>query len=299
MPDSDDDLWIRPDDWRSYEAYVAGAMAQRFPGVAVRRDVHVLGRHSQVERQIDILVDVEGLIAVECKCYTRPVDVKHVESYLSMLDDLGVRAGILVTTAGYSKAALSRAKNDPRNIDLQIVHPDRLSEYQHVGLPMLYREEFGISLAPPPFWVADLELNDRTDGPLVMMYPLGHSLTSALSYADVIYGRILARPEGAATLAEVAAPHAADLLLDQPGTRFEVSELQVKDRRGTPRDGLLRCADIPSTPPECEMALYLDYDAWIVLLAARSLGRDRAALEAMLVDMATDSFTLQIVCGGG
>jgi hypothetical protein len=140
---------------------------------AIRRDVRVNGRHSGVERQIDILVGVEGLIAVECKCYARRVDVKLVEMYLGMLDDLGVCAGILVTTKGYSRAALNRAQNDPRDIDLQIIHPDRLSEYQHVGAPLIYRGDLGISLAPPPFWVVDVELVHEPGGALVMMYPLG------------------------------------------------------------------------------------------------------------------------------
>lgn len=191
---TNDDLWIKPGDWRSYEAYVAGALAERFPGIDIRCDFRVIGRHSGVERQIDILVGVEGLIAVECKCYARRVDVKIVEMYLGMLDDLGVRAGILVTAKGYSEAALNRARNDPRDIDLQIIHPDRLSEYQHTATPLIYRGNLCISLVPPQFWVVDIELTQAPGGALAIMYPLGHSLSSAMRSADVIYCNIVARP---------------------------------------------------------------------------------------------------------
>lgn len=292
MVSPDDGLWIKPSDWRSYEAYVAGALTERFPGVEIRRDVYVRGRHSGVERQIDILVGVEGLIAVECKCYTRRVDVKLVESYLGMLDDLCVRAGVLVTTKGFSQAALNRARNDVRDIDLQIIHPDRLSDYHHVGVPLIYRGGLGVALAPPPFWVADLELMQEAGGPLVMMYPLGHSLQSAMRSANVIYGDLLAR--AGPTLSEVAAPHTSNLLLEHADTQIESSTLEVVDRRAIRRQALLRWADVPSTPPDCELSLYVDYGEWVLLLVARSLTRDLPRLEEMLVGMAADSFTLQV-----
>ncbi|RYG86941.1 MAG: restriction endonuclease [Alphaproteobacteria bacterium] len=294
MAEIEDDLWIKPDDWRSYEAYVAGALKERFPGAEIRQDVRLRGRHSRTERQIDILVDAKGLIAVECKCLKRRVDVKLVESYLGMLDDLGVRSGILVTKRGYSKAALERARNDPREIDLQIIHPDRLSEYQHVGVPLIYRGELGVWLAPPPFWVADNELTNEHGGPLVMMYPLGHSLESAMRSADVIYGDILSRSSEAETLADAAMPHERDLLLDEAGTEIEVSALKVSDWNKITRDALLRWADIPSTPRDCELALYVDYGDQVLLLVARSLSRDRVRLEKMLIDVASDSFILHV-----
>jgi hypothetical protein len=292
MPAPSEELWIKPDDWRSYEAYVAGALVQRFPGVEIRRDVHVKGRHSGVERQIDILVGVEGLIAVECKCYTRPVDVKLVESYLGMLDDLCVSAGILITTKGYTPAALSRARNDPRDIDLQIVHSDRLSEYQYTAAPIIYRREFGVCLAPPPFWVMDNELTHKSGGALVVMYPLGHSLESAMRSADVIYANILAHPLGA-TLAQMAAPHEETVLAHQRDSVIEKLSLRLSDREHE-RDALLRWADIPSTPPDCELALYVDYDDWVLLLVARSLTRERDRLHETLANMFADSFPVRI-----
>lgn len=294
MADVDSDLWIRPSDWRSYEAYVAGALAERFPGAEIRRDVHVVGCHSGVERQIDILVGVDGLIAVECKCYARRVDVKHVESYLAMLDDLGVQAGILVTTKGYSKAAIDRARNDPRDIDLQIIHPDRLSEYQHVGLPLIYRGDLGVSLAPPDFWVADVELTGAPSGPLVLMYPLGHSRDSAMRSSEVAYGDILSKPTPSTTLAEIAAPHVANLLADDAETLIDVSDLDVQDRKGIQRQAILRWADMPSTPTDCELALYVDYGDWVLLLVAKSLSRDRVRLTDLLVEMVSDSFAVRI-----
>lgn len=118
-------LWPQPGDWKAYEAYVSGSLKRRFPHAEIKTNQKMPGKKSGVIRQIDVLVSVREPVVVDCKCYRRKVHVKDVEAFLGMLDDLCVEFGILVTTRGYSKAALSRAKNDPRNIDLQILTPDR------------------------------------------------------------------------------------------------------------------------------------------------------------------------------
>src|SRR5690348_15526400 len=94
------ELWVRADDWKAYEAYVTGSLVRRFPGAPIRSDVHLIGAKSNVSRQVDILVDQRDAIAIDCKCYRRKVDVKHVEMFLGMLDDLGIRYGVIVTTRG-------------------------------------------------------------------------------------------------------------------------------------------------------------------------------------------------------
>jgi hypothetical protein len=150
-PDSDAAArdWVSSKDWRTYEAYVTGALQRRFPGAAIHPNVRRRGLKSGVMRQIDVFADVADPVAIDCKCYGRKVDVKHVEAFLGMLDDLGVHAGILVTTKGYSPGALARAANDSRNIELQILSPDRLSTFQHVGSPIIWLGTHGVSLSTP------------------------------------------------------------------------------------------------------------------------------------------------------
>jgi Restriction endonuclease len=59
-------------------------------------------------RQIDVSVYRSGeprpAIAVECKRYGRRLNVKDVESFLGMLEDLGARRGVLVAPLGYVAA---------------------------------------------------------------------------------------------------------------------------------------------------------------------------------------------------
>ena len=133
MPDRRPDLWIAEDDWRMYESYGFGMLQSRFPGARVINNAHLPGLKSGTNRQIDILVEwkdggFDFRIALDCKCYKRNVDVKDVESFLGMLEDIRVSKGVLLTTKGYSKAAYERARREPRDIDLQILKPERLSE---------------------------------------------------------------------------------------------------------------------------------------------------------------------------
>jgi hypothetical protein len=64
--------------------------------VKITTDAKLTGRLSEVPRQIDILIEgnVSGVapvtIALDCKCFSKKVDVKHVEAFLGMVDDIGI-----------------------------------------------------------------------------------------------------------------------------------------------------------------------------------------------------------------
>lgn len=48
---------------------------------------------------------------IDCKDYKDPVDVKDVEAFIAMIDDLGVTKGAIVSASGFSQAAIQRAKD--------------------------------------------------------------------------------------------------------------------------------------------------------------------------------------------
>jgi hypothetical protein len=50
------------------------------------------------------------MTVVDCKCFTSRIDVGDVEQFLGLLDDVNCPLGMMVTTVGYSKAALRRAR---------------------------------------------------------------------------------------------------------------------------------------------------------------------------------------------
>lgn len=84
------------------------------PDAEVSHNVKRPGRHSKRDRQIDVLVrqkigQYEVLIVIDCKDYSRPVDVKGVEEFHGLVEDVGAHKGVLVCPKGFSQAAKERA----------------------------------------------------------------------------------------------------------------------------------------------------------------------------------------------
>ena len=83
--------------------------------MTITPDAKLTGLLSEVPRQIDLLIkgNVSGIadvtIALDCKCFSKKVDVKDVEAFLGMIEDVGVNMGMLVTTVGFTPAAKRRA----------------------------------------------------------------------------------------------------------------------------------------------------------------------------------------------
>lgn len=75
-----------------------------------------MGRRSRALRQIDISVrrtvgQFEILIVIDCKDYATPVDVKDVEDFLGLAEDVGANKGALVSFMGFTDAAKTRAQD--------------------------------------------------------------------------------------------------------------------------------------------------------------------------------------------
>lgn len=121
--------------WKDYEIYIHKHFKRLFPDAKISHNVSRTGIISKTKRQIDILVEGEiaGFdisIIIDCKYFSRKVDVKHVESFISFLKDLKASKGILITNKGYSKAAFNRATYDTQDIELRIIDFKDLDSFQ-------------------------------------------------------------------------------------------------------------------------------------------------------------------------
>lgn len=99
---------------KELEILVANIQKDLAPDAEVTHDAKIIGRHTNVPRQIDVLVrqkvgQYEMIIAIDCKDYKIPVDVKGVEEFHGLVDDVGAHKGALVCPKGFSKAAKERA----------------------------------------------------------------------------------------------------------------------------------------------------------------------------------------------
>lgn len=93
-------------------AYLAGDSAN------VERNVFLPGRLSGVNRQIDVLVRgqiydrVEATLVVDAKRWKAPLDVADVGCFIDLVRDVESDFGLLVTNAGASPGAVTRAHRE-------------------------------------------------------------------------------------------------------------------------------------------------------------------------------------------
>lgn len=146
-------------DWREYEVEICNRLREQFPGTELEFNVRLPGRISGADRQIDILarghmLDTRPFAVIDCKQFSRPVDVTVVEAFLGMLADVGAHVGVLVTNVGYSAAAMQRAERDQtRDLRLHVV---KVSELR--TLPtyrVLYFGAVGVRISLLPGWEMD------------------------------------------------------------------------------------------------------------------------------------------------
>jgi hypothetical protein len=191
-----------------------------------------------------------------------------------MLDDIRVSQGVLVTTKGYSKAAWERAHRDPRDIILQILPPDRLSDYQFIGCLLCWKGPVLAMVEPPDGWVVDFE---NTAGPFQFsMYPLGHSRESAMKMCPFIYGNIVLKTAAEPNMDAIAKRHEQDILKSVPNAVFHRLENEHSVQ------SILRVGEIAPSYGGPEYSLYRDtLKGTLVLVLICPRGQEAVYLPAL------------------
>jgi hypothetical protein len=117
--------------WQEYEKEVFKALCEIYPNCEIEFNDSIFGVFSLTERQIDFAIrgEIAGetiLGIVDCKLYNENVDVKGIESFMGMAQDVNANFGILITKIGYSLAAKNRVKHS--NLKLEVLTPNELNE---------------------------------------------------------------------------------------------------------------------------------------------------------------------------
>ena len=101
---------------KRFEKLIHDIHAQWAPeGAIVKLDDEIVGCQSGVQRQIDISIRVkvaqyDVLIVVECKDKSRPIDVEELGSFSKLLEDVRANKGVLISTSGFTPAAVTMAR---------------------------------------------------------------------------------------------------------------------------------------------------------------------------------------------
>lgn len=124
--------------WKQYEQQIADRIRSRAKGpVTITTNTTLPGRLSGTPRQIDILVEgsfagvADASMVVDCKCWSSKIDVQDMETFIGMLEDVGVPLGMLMTTKGFTSAAQRRGAHVLQEVVplINLATFDELSSY--------------------------------------------------------------------------------------------------------------------------------------------------------------------------
>ena len=122
-------------EWEKYEEQIFEKLRADFPDGEILKNQKIKGIFSKRSRQIDILIKgnligKEIIGVIDCKKFSKKINVKTVESFIGFLEDVGANLGIMITNKGYSKSAENRVRNYTRDIRLDIVAFEDFESYR-------------------------------------------------------------------------------------------------------------------------------------------------------------------------
>jgi hypothetical protein len=149
-------------EWEQLEILVAKIQKELAPDAVVSHNVKVKGLVTEELRQIDVLVrqhigQYEMVIAIDCKDYKDPVDVKGVEEFHGLITDIGAHKGALVCPTGFTRTAKKRAKRLGIDLYSPVDTDPHKWQTSNMAFPIIcdFRSvsiSFGLSIsAPVPF----------------------------------------------------------------------------------------------------------------------------------------------------
>lgn len=120
-------------DWTLYERLVARMMADQLStDYCVTPNASIFGAITGIRRQIDVLIEARHdtdntrRIIVDAKRRKRKIDVKEVEAFRGMMEDVGATHGYLVCPNGHTLAAEKRAQS---TVSIRLLPLDRLEDF--------------------------------------------------------------------------------------------------------------------------------------------------------------------------
>lgn len=232
--------------WKQYEKEILVYFQQTYPNTSILFDQKVVGKYSKVERQIDILIEGEIAgyslkIVVDCKHFTRNIDVKQVESFCSMVEDVEAHQGVLITQKGYSPAAINRAFYGNHKVELDIINFDEIKDFQaFVAVP--YSGHFSVMLPAPFGWVFDLK--DKINS-FASLFQRGLTLVEAMEKNEWMYVQFWKKDNCVSTIEELIEEQNSKLLHIDPKAKFSYNS-KVKRKDGF--ETKIRIADLDSYP---------------------------------------------------
>jgi tetratricopeptide (TPR) repeat protein len=242
--------------WKKYEIEILTYFQETYPETTITFDKRIIGKYSKVERQIDIFIEgeiagYEIKIVVDCKYFSKNIDVKHIESFCSMVEDVDAHQGVLITKKGYSKAAINRAYYGNQKVELDIINFDKIKESQAFeAIP--YVGDFSVIIPAPFGWVLDLK--DSINN-FATLFQRGLTLKEAQKKNEWMYVQFWKKEKSILTIDNLI-EFQNEYIQENSKAEFEYkSGPKRKDNNHTK----IRIADVESYP-SLEVTGYIEFD---------------------------------------
>jgi len=147
--------------WEKYEELVASIQKTLTQKAIVTHSDTITGKSGET-RKIDVSIrynlgQFKMLVVIDCKDWSKPVDIGEVGAFADLLEDVSANKGAIVCNAGFTKGAKRRATE--KGIDLLMaVDAENMDWPVYISMPTLcdFRHikncGFGVSSsAPGPF----------------------------------------------------------------------------------------------------------------------------------------------------
>jgi len=217
-------------DWKEYEKEIYEHFAFAYPDATITHDATLMGNLSSVPRQIDVLVeeDISGTLCqtvIEGKYYTRrKIHVKDVETFIGLLNDVQIDRGILITTRGYSDAALRRAIRDDVEVELDILNFNELKRLQGTcAIP--YAGKNGVLMPAPLGWVVDAV---KVPGTLARLYRRGLTFEEAAKSLEFMYINLWDKDDSVDSIDKLLALQEQEIASRFPQARFDYGQKPLR-----------------------------------------------------------------------
>jgi hypothetical protein len=242
--------------WHEYEKEIFEELRRRYPNAPITRNATASGRISHVPRQIDILIEAQVLdapirVIVDAKKRAAPIDVNDVESFVAMMADVEAHRGIIVSSSGYTRAAITRAHNEiNQDIELDVFTLDELKHLQGT-LAFPFSGSHGVMLEAPFGWVIDAQ---RRQGIVACLYQRGYDLEAAGRAKDWMYINFCRK--------DAATPDLDALLRQQGDTLKDGVITYLSGVERTDARTVIRLAEVPRYPTP-EYTGFIEFDDFI------------------------------------
>lgn len=218
--------------WKKYELEILDGFKQKYPNAIIKHNQEIQGRFSRTLRQIDILIEsrIAGRlfrIIIDGKYYNNNIDVKDVESFISMAEDVDAHHAILITSKGYSRAAINRAFYGSSQVELDILNFEELMDLQGVG-GIIFSGKHGVILSAPFGWIIDAK---KRNGSLAWLYRRGLDYTAVEKEKEGIYVNICSYNNSIENISTLLELHERDTLIAHPKAKIEYidSTIEIPD----------------------------------------------------------------------